>query len=201
MQPSLGHTLCNSMCLRTSHPQILFSYATSEHLEILEFKVPNLAAQSHIDAIAVPDSTNSGSLRETAKCITFWDPLIILPLWTSPPCGNSLHSGSKKTVKTVQSRDPISKVISNTMPKRPSLSNTKQPLPALKTSKPCSPTTKPRSPLKPLKTKLTEAPPSIAVVQDIIILKRAFPSSFNIIGNMSWTYIRNNPSVPPVQHT
>ena len=37
-------------------PHILLSYATSECLGILEFKVPNLVAQSHIDTITLPSS-------------------------------------------------------------------------------------------------------------------------------------------------
>ena len=36
-------------------PQILLSYATSEHLGILKFKVPNLTAQSLIGTITIPN--------------------------------------------------------------------------------------------------------------------------------------------------
>ena len=57
----------------TNH-QILLLYVTSEYLGILEFKVPNLAVQSHIDVISVPNFPNPGSLRKTGKHITFWDP-------------------------------------------------------------------------------------------------------------------------------
>ena len=43
-------------------PHILLSYGTSEQLGILQFSVPNLVAQAHIDAITLP--TPSG-LRKT----------------------------------------------------------------------------------------------------------------------------------------
>ena len=45
------------------------------------------------------------------------------------------------------------------------------------------------------------SPHSTVLVQDIIVLKRAFPDSFDTIGNMPGTYtIRTDPSIPPVQH-
>ena len=45
------------------------------------------------------------------------------------------------------------------------------------------------------------SPNNVAQVQDIMVLKRAFPDSFDTIGNMPSTYtIRTDPSVPPVQH-
>ena len=44
-------------------------------------------------------------------------------------------------------------------------------------------------------------PHNISQVWDIMVLKRAFPDSFDTIGNMPGTYtIRTDPSVPPVQH-
>ena len=60
------------------------------------------------------------------------------------------------------------------------------------------------SPLKSaLKAQLTKVttPCSTSMVWDIMVLKQAFPNSFNTIGNMSWTYtIRTDPSVLPIQH-
>ena len=87
-EPFLGHYTAkvNHMTLPRSYPtrfyvfedatfsQILFSYTTSERQGILEFKVPNLAAHSHIDTLTVPSSPTPGGWRKTAKCITFCDP-------------------------------------------------------------------------------------------------------------------------------
>ena len=45
------------------------------------------------------------------------------------------------------------------------------------------------------------SPHSVSQVRDIMVLKRAFPDSFDTIGNMPSTYtIRTDPSVPQVQH-
>ena len=118
-------------------PKILVFYVISECLGILEFNVPNFMAQLHIDALTVPTSPNPGSLRETAKCITFQDLLIDTdqPHHTFPPCGSS-PSGLRKTAKTVQFKDPIDNVINGTSCKGPSMSNTKLPLSALKAHNP-----------------------------------------------------------------
>ena len=160
-------------------------------------------AQLHIDALTVPTFPNSESLRKTAKCITFWDPLIDLgkPQDTSFPCGSS-PSGLRKTTKskTVQLKDPIGSIINGISHKVPSLSSTKLPLSALKAHKPSPPATKPKSALKPYKLKVTITLPSTAAAQNIVTLNWIFPSSFNTIGNMSRTYtIRTNYPVLPVQ--
>ena len=48
---------------------------------------------------------------------------------------------------------------------------------------------------------LVTSPHNVSQVWDIKVLKRAFPDSFDTIGNMPGTYtIRTDPSVPPVQH-
>ena len=48
----------------------------------------------------------------------------------------------------------------------------------------------------------THAPNLGHQVWDIMVLKRAFPDSFDTIGSMPGTYtIRTDPSVPPVQHS
>ena len=45
------------------------------------------------------------------------------------------------------------------------------------------------------------SPHNVAQVWDIMVLKRAFPDSFDTIGNMSGNYtIRTDPTVPTVQH-
>ena len=91
-QPFLGHIIANGnhailpvipLCHfyvfeDATSPKILLSFMISEWLGNLEFKVPNLVAQLHIDTLTVPTSPNSGSLRKTAQNVTFWDPLINL---------------------------------------------------------------------------------------------------------------------------
>ena len=57
-------------------PHILLSYATSERLVIITFNVPNLAATSQIDNVAVSTPLPNRSTRKTAKTVTFWDPLV-----------------------------------------------------------------------------------------------------------------------------
>ena len=197
--PTHFYVFVDATCL-----QILLSYAMSECLGILEFKVPNLVTQLHIDALTVPTSPNLGGLRKTAKCITFWDHLIDLdePHHTSPPCGRS-PIGLRKNVKMkiVQFKDPINSVINGTSCRGPSLSTTKLLIPALKACKPSLPTTKPNSALKPIKPKVTLTFPSTAAAQDIVTLKQAFLSSFDTIGNMSVMYTsRTQPSIFPIQH-
>ena len=117
---------------------ILLSYTRLEHLGILELKVPNLAAKSHIDTITSPNPYPSwlekdckthhlpGSLSHPAK-------LHMPSPWQSTP------SSMKKTTKTVWFRNPIS----DSMPQRPSPSVCKQPKSALKPTKakPCKPST------------------------------------------------------------
>ena len=162
-------------------PHILISYAMSEHLEIFEFKVPNLVAQSHIDMATFPSPSTPGDLRKTAKKVNFWEPLEFQPHCTPPPYS------MRKMTKMVHFKDPIA----YTIPQRPALPSSTQPKPALKTSTSSGP-----------EHSLTEATnPSIAVAQDIVALKQAFPHSFDTIGNMPCTAtIRTNPSVPLVQH-
>ena len=151
-QPFLGHFIANvnHATWPRSYPmqfyvfkdatslQILLSCAMSKHLGILEFKVPNLTVQSHIDAITIPNSPSPGDLRKTAKCVTFWDPLISLPWCTFHPCGTP-PNGLMMTAKTVQFREPISSYINNTKPKTPSHSSSKLLIPALKPKKPHPP--------------------------------------------------------------
>ena len=58
--------------LRMQLPPISFSpYTTLESSGILEFKVPNLAAQLQIDTLSVPSFPASGGLRKIAKHVTF----------------------------------------------------------------------------------------------------------------------------------
>ena len=67
--------------------QIMLSYATSERLGILEFKVPKLAAHSHTDTFSVPTSLTPGSLRKTAIHMTLWSPQWpgpATPFWALP---------------------------------------------------------------------------------------------------------------------
>ena len=170
------------MFLRTQlSPQILLSYATSERLRILEFNVPNVAAQSQIDNLSVPSSPAPGSLRKTAKHVTFCDPLIDL----DQP-GNSPHtqglSSLKKTAACKVSFQESSSTINDTKCK--STSNpTSQPIPSLKQHILYTPNLKTKSALKVMSTKAT-SPCTTTVVQDIIALRWAFLASFGTIRNM-----------------
>ena len=117
-KPFLGHFVgkVNHATLPRLHPtrfyifedatsfQILHSYAVSERLGILEFKVPNLTTHSHIDNLTVPSLPTPGGLSKTTKCITFWDPLIDL---NQPNCTTPFKDGLRKTTLSVtQYRSP-----------------------------------------------------------------------------------------------
>ena len=78
IQPRLYPT-CFYIFEDATSPQILLSYATSKRLGILEVKVSNLAASSHIDNLSVPSSPTPCSRRKTAKCVTFCDHLVHYP--------------------------------------------------------------------------------------------------------------------------
>ena len=95
-KPRLYPTCFLYLRMQTS-PQILLSYVTLERLGILDFKVPNLAATSHIDYLNVPSSPTSCSLRKTAKHVTFCD-LLEDPVQpcSSAPLPQGL-GGKKKT--------------------------------------------------------------------------------------------------------
>ena len=164
----------------------------------MEFKVPNLAAYSHINTLCAPTSPTPGSLRKTAKCITFCDP----PLDLHQPHSASLPQGQgglRKTTLKVSYSDPVKTTINSTQCKKPPTTPS-QPLPALNHHSSPAENIKPKPPLKMTWTKATSSI-SITVVQDIISLKQDFPDSFNTIDNMSRTYtIRTDPSVTPVQH-
>ena len=99
--------------------QILLSYATSERLGILEFKVPNLAAQSHIDTMTVTTSPTPGGLRKTAKCVSFKNPLIDL---NQPHHATLTHSSLRKTTHLkVSFSDPCKSTVNDIQCKRPQL--------------------------------------------------------------------------------
>ena len=123
-------------------PQILLSYTTLEMLGILEFRVPNFVtqSQSQIDNLCVPSSPSLGSLRKTAKCVTFHDPLIDLdePHSTSHTQG---LSSMRKTAAHEVSFQESSFTISGTQYKSPS-HPTSQPIPALKQHIPYTPNLK-----------------------------------------------------------
>ena len=111
-------------------PQILLSYATLERLGILEFKVPNLVAQSQIDTLSVPSSPAPGSLRKTPKCVTFCNPLIDLDQLCSIPQPQGLSS-LRKTASLRVSFKELAFTIKGTQHKSSSFTMS-QPLPALK---------------------------------------------------------------------
>ena len=91
-KPFLGHFIANVQHAKlprlyptrfyvfedTNSPLTLLSYATSERLGLLEFKLLNFMAQSHTDTLSVPTLPLPGSLRKTTKCVTFCDLLLDL---------------------------------------------------------------------------------------------------------------------------
>ena len=121
MQHCLGHTPFTSMCLRMPLPP---DPALICNLRVTRY--PTLWL-THTDALTVPTSPTPGSLRKTAKSITFHDPLIEQdqPHCTLP------HSSLRKTTKAVLFSDPIRSTINGTKCKQPS-SSQQLPLPAPK---------------------------------------------------------------------
>ena len=133
------------LCVCRWHsPHILLSYATSEQLGILEFKVPNLAAHLHIDALAIPTFSTLGSSSKTAKSINFDNPLIDLDQshHTLP------HSSLRKTAKAVHFSYPMRSTINGTKCKEPPPLQ-QLPLPARKACIAQAPATTPKPNLKP----------------------------------------------------
>ena len=117
--PMLYH-ICFHVFKDAASSQILLSIATSERLGILEFKVFNLMAQSYskIDNLSVPSSAAPGSLRKTAKHVTFCDPLIDLDKPCSTPHTQGL-SGLWKTAAHKVSFQGSSSAINGTKHKSP----------------------------------------------------------------------------------
>ena len=105
-------------------PSLLFYIRDASDL-----KVPNLVAQSQINTLSVLSSPAPSSLRKTAKCITFCDPLIDL----YQPCSIPLKglSGLRKTASLKVSFKESASTINGTQGKSPS-STASQPIPALK---------------------------------------------------------------------
>ena len=200
-----------------THPQMLLSYATSKRLGIITFQVPNLAATHSLNHVAV--HTPSGK-RRTAKQVTFQDPISMTEgshTSSNPP---DRHHGKRKTTapnkgeealtsshcKTTNTNQEVkvgSSILSKTLPlpqapntpasktiRQPTLVNA--PLPSITKSILCHPE---------VQLSLVTSPHNVSQVQDIMVLRRAFPDSFDTIGNMPGTYtISNCPSVPLVQH-
>ena len=123
-------------------PHILLFYTTLERLGILEFKVPNLAAQSQlqIDNLSVPSSPTLGSLRKTTKHVTLCDPLIDMDQPCSIPHAQGL-SGLRKTTAHKVSFQESSSTITGTQHKSPS-NPTSKPIQALKQHIPYTPKSK-----------------------------------------------------------
>ena len=201
-----------------TNPQILLSYATSERLGIITFQVPNLAATHSLNQVAIHNPP-SGK-RKTTKQVTFPGPYQHdrgVPHKQQSP--NS-HCGKRKTTvpnkgeealtpshcKTINTNQEVkvgSSLLSKTSPlpqvpnspasktiRHPTLANA--PLPSV--TKPILYSPKVQSPP-------VTSPHNVSQVRDIMVLKRAFPDSFDAIGNMPSTCtIRTDPSVPPVQH-
>ena len=94
----------------TTSSEILLSYTTSEGLEILEFRVPNLAAHSHMGTLTVSNSPFHGSLRKTAKHVTFCDSLIDLD---QPHCTKPSQKSLRKTASLKVSFSDLVKSLIN----------------------------------------------------------------------------------------
>ena len=82
---------------------ILFSYVTLERLGVIAFNVPNLAATSQVDNVAVSTSSSEGGIRKTAKCVTFWDPLVETNM---PQYSNWAPTGYSSKRKTAHPNSP-----------------------------------------------------------------------------------------------
>ena len=118
----------------------------------MEFKVANVAAHSHIHTLNVPTSTTPGSLRKTAKHMTFHDPLIDL---NQPHCTIPSQGGLRKTATLkISLKDPINSTMNGTQHKKPQ-NNMVKPLLDLKTPICHAPTTKPKPSFKVKLTKGT----------------------------------------------
>ena len=158
-------------------------------------------------------------MRKTTKKVTFQDPICMIK--GSHACSNTPASchGKRKTTslkgedvltsshsKTINNNQEVkvgSSIHSKTLPS-PQVPNS----PASKTIRHPTLANAPSPVLpSPFCTALrcshppVTFPHNVAQVQDIMVLKKAFPDSFDTIGNMPGTYtIRTDPSVPPAQH-
>ena len=131
-------------------------------------------------------------------------PATVARATTSLQGEDALTSSHCKTINNNQEVTVGSSILSKTLPlpqapnspasktiRCPTLANA--PLPSITKSILCHPE---------VQSLPVTSPHNVAQVQDIMVLKRAFPDSFDIIGNMPGTYtIRTDPSVPPVQIT
>ena len=119
-KPFLGHFIAKVQhaALPRSHPvhlyvfedatslHILLSYVTSDRLGILEFKFPNLMAQSHIDTLTIPPFPAPSGLRRTAKRVTFCDPI----MYHNQLCSTSHTQGLSGKRKTTALKVELSRV-------------------------------------------------------------------------------------------
>ena len=166
-----SYPVCFYVFQDATSPQILLSYATLERLGILEFKVPNLVAQSQIDTLSIPSSPAPGSLRKTTKHVTFCDPLIDLDQPCSTPHTQGLSGLRKTTSLKVSFQEPSSTINGIKHKALPSLCPSPyHPIPALKQHILYNPNLKTKSALKVKLTKVT-SPCTTTTVQDIITLK------------------------------
>ena len=187
-----------------TNPHILLCYATSERLGIVSFQVPNLAATHSLDQVAIQNP--SCGTRKTAKKVTFQDPISMTEgshtscntpaschdkrKTTSLKGEDTLTSSHCKTITNNQEVKVCSSIHSKSLPLCPTPANA--PLPGITKSILCHPE---------VQSPPVTSPHNVAQVWDIMVLKRAFPDSFDTIGNMPSTYtIRTDPSVPQVQH-
>ena len=200
-----------------TNPPNFLSYATSERLGIVLFQIPNLAATHSLDQLAVQ---TPGGKRMTTKQVTFQDPISETEeshTSSKPPdncCGKrkttvlskgeealtSSHSNTNSATKEVKVGSSIySKTIpSPQVPNSPAPKNIRCPTLAIP---PTSSITKSILCCPEVQSPLVTSPHNISQVWDIMVLKRAFPDSFDTIGNIPSTYtIRTDPSVPLVQH-
>ena len=184
---------------------ILLLYATSEWLGILQFNVPNLVAQAHIDAISLPTPS---SLRKTMKMkmVSFKDLLTsIIPKSHCNPSLSPCGSSKRKTAKTVTFMNPIKDhtPISHALSIHFNIQlESGVRVPWQQMVEASSSTPQLQSALKLHIPDLTEAAISPNEAGwGIVALKCTFSSLFDTIGNMLRSYtIRTDPNVALVQH-
>ena len=190
--------LCVQRCYFPADP---LSYMTSERLGIIAFKVPNLAATSQVDDLSIPTSPTPSGMRKTAKHVTFCNPLVdTTKLHSSTPSPTSYSSMRKAA--------PIKVSFSNTSTIQSAKCKSPPSAPIRSILKPalvhhlCPQAMSPTKSTFKMKSPQVTFPCYTDHIWDIMVLKRAFPNSFNTIGNMSRTYtIRTDPNILPVQHT
>ena len=215
LSPFLGHSVtevkhaseprsyltCFYVFKDATSPQILLSYATSERLGFITFKVPNLTATSQVDDLSNPTSPTPSGMGKTAKCVTFCDPLVDTTKPYSIAYSPTSCSHMRKTASLKVCFGNTS-IIQGAKHKSPPSTPVKSILRPAFVYHLCHKAMGPTKSALKVESPRATSPYSTAQVQDIMTLKRAFPNSFDTIGNISGVYtISTDPIVLPVQYT